>query len=371
MKLKKLFAALLAVVLLLSCMPLMASADEEPTVLYVGELNKSDDNLIKMLEARGRDKQVLVYAVDVNTRAYYTLTYEDGIGYVLTFYNDYCMSQIVEARGYYCGLYCDGDLTVRLAGNVTFDVNDTAFRNTVGWLVRGQLTIEKATKDEYGRKLPKETASSLIVNGSKANATTDDGSIGIKAETLMLNNVTVTACGGYAGVVASEALVMAHASLFANTAEDMFKDGKANFMYGVVTENFIQVEGLVRARGMVDIDGFYIVGGVHYFDYIPVVYNRDYTFCESSYSGAWSDSFKLFNDPDEYPSCMKTSVGSTVAKLGSNKVTLNRRGTTKMELTIRCGSELIIMDSREVKCRIMWWQWIPYILSGSWIDGLS
>ena len=359
MKMKKLFAAILAVVLVLGCLPFAASAANEPTALYVGEKDKTSDNLIPMLDSVGKNGKVYVYAIDKQTKAYYTLTYENGVGYVLTFYNDYTMSEIIENRSVYCGLYCDGDLTVRIAGNIKFDVNDAKHKGAVGWNVKGTLTIEGDTSD-----------ANLTVNGDKTKDLSGDGSIGINAETLKLHAVTVNACGGYAGVVAKEALVMASATLNANTAADMKQGTEPKFAYSIVTDNFIQIGGRVQADGSVNIDAFYFRGGTHVFDEKVVVYGKDYVFAESSYNGLWSDSFTLFRDPDQIPSCMTASVTSTVAKINGNKLNLYRRGTTMLSLTIQCGRELITMDSRTVECRLLWWQWIPYLLSGAWIDAL-
>ena len=150
MNLKKIFAALLAVAMLLSCLPFAASAANEPSVLYVGEKDKTDDNLIPMLDAVGKAGNVRVYAIDRNTQAYYTLTYEKNVGYVLTFYNDYTMSELIDSRSAYCGLYCDGDRTVRIAGNVTFNADDEKYKGAIGWIVEGKLTIENALYDENG-----------------------------------------------------------------------------------------------------------------------------------------------------------------------------------------------------------------------------
>lgn len=359
MKLKKLFAALLAVVLLASCLPFAASAANEPTVLYVGEKDKSDDNLIEKLDAVGKAGSVRVYAIDRQTQAYYTLTYEKNVGYVLTFYNNYTMSEIIENRSEYCGLYCDGDLTVRIAGNVTFDADDALRRGAIGWLVEGTLTIEGDT-----------IGASLTVNGAKSKDLTGDGSIGIRAETLKLHSVTVNACGGFAGVVASEALVMASATLYANTAEDMKAGKEPQFAYSVVTKNLIQIGGTIQADGSVDIAAFYFRNGIHVFDEKVVVYGKDYTFAETSYAGKWADSFTLFRDPSGIPSCMKVALENSVAKIEGNTLRLNRIGKATLALVIQCGRELIVMDVRDVSCSLMWWQWIPYILSGAWIDAL-
>lgn len=384
MNLKKIFAALLAVVMLLSCLPFAASAANEPSVLYVGEKDKTDDNLIPMLDAVGKSGNVRVYAIDRNTQAYYTLTYEKNVGYVLTFYNDYTMSELIGSRSTYCGLYCDGDLTVRIAGNVTFNADDEKYKGAIGWIVEGKLTIENALYDENGVALPAYTPAVLNVNGALAKTKNENISIGISAPTVMLNHVTVNAFGGYAGVVAEEALVMNASQLYANSVPEASdwqdpepgaeplqqEDEETDFAYSVVTANLIQVGGLIKATGAADISAFYFRGGKHIFSRRAVVYGKDYVFAEKSYNGLWNDSFTLFRDPYSIPSCMSVSVGSSVAKISGNKLTLNRRGSTAMALYIQCGRDSIWMDGRTVDCQLVWWQWIPYILSGAWIDAL-
>ena len=372
MKLRKLLAAFLAAALLACCLPFAANAANEPTMLFVGEKDKTNDNLIAKLDAVGKNGSVRVIAIDTATQAYYTLTYEreNGVGYVLTFYNDYTMSEVIENRSAYCGLYCNGDLTVRIAGNVTFDVNDALHKGAYGWIVTGQLTIESATRDENGVPLPDYTAKVLNISGDKTKSLGEGESTAISANTVMLNDVTVNACGGYAAVEAKEALVMSNAYLNANTASDMQAGSEPQFAYSVVTKNLIQVGGVIRADGSVNIAAFYFRGGSHIFDEKVVVYAKDYVFAEDAYDGLWSDSFTLFRDPDSIPSCMRVVLGSSVAKISGNKLTLNRRGETVLALVIQCGRQPITMDIRNVNCTLLWWQWIPYIISGAWIDAI-
>ena len=356
MCIKKIAAAVMAVVLLLACLPVMASAAGDPVTLFVGEKEKSGDNLIEMYKSTG---YVIVYAIDKTTSAYYTVTKEEDVGYVLTFYNNYNMSETVEYGGYLCGLYCDGDLTVRINGSVNFDADTKDYNNTYGWVVEGDLTVEGSISN-----------ASVYVSGSRANHGVSDGSIGIKADTLLLNKVSVNAFGGYAAVEAEEALVMNNATLNANTSAAMLKDGKPDFAYGVVTDNYLQFGGIVTVSGDVKIDAFYFRGGSNHFDEKVVVYGREYKFAEHPYSGDWSETFSLFRDPSLIPHCMKVSVGSSVAKVDGNRVRLNRRGSTSMELYVRCGSAILTLDTTEVQCAVRWWQWIPYLLSGAWIDGV-
>lgn len=373
MKGKKLFAALLAVVLMLGCLPLAANAANEPTTLYVGEKNKSDHNLIDRYDSEGFVK---VMAIDKTSQAYYTVDKEKGVGYVLTFYNDYTMSEMVTDAPTYCGVYCDGDLTIRLAGNITFDTNDAKKKNAIGIFVEGQLTIEDALFDEYGNPLPSDTAHVLNVNGSKAKTKSSAGSIGICAPTIMLHQVTVNACGGYAGVLAQEALVMYKSNLNANTAADMKDGDDMLFTFSIQTDHYIQCGGKVVTEGDIDIQSYFDefdgVKGEHSFDEKPVVYARFYKFAEDSYDGIWSDSFKLFKNPDAIPSCMNASISSSVAKIDRNDLTLNRRGDAQLALTIRCArTSLVFGDECKVTCRVVWWQWIPYILSGAWIGAFT
>lgn len=356
MMLKRIGAVMLAAVLLLACLPLAVSAaGTEPTMLLVGEKNKTEDNLIRKYIRSG---QVDVYEVSENSTAYYTLTKNEKIGYILTFYNDYVMSEIVESSAGDCGLYCDGDLTVRIAGNVKFDANDKTHADAYGWKVKGTLTIEGAVPN-----------ASLTVNGNKTMRESDDGGIGICADTLLLHDVCVNACGGYAAVQAKSALVTADAALYANTDASMKKNGKTCFAYSIETNNFIQSGGYVKADGDVLIEAFCFKGDAeNKFEEKVVVYGRSYTFARDNYDGAWSSAYDLFKDPSLIPSCMKVSLGSSVAKISGNRLALNRRGMTTMTLTVQCGSAVIVMDSAVVLCTVQWWQWIPYIISGAWLD---
>lgn len=369
MNMKKLFAALLAVALMLGCLPFAASAANVPTTLYVGEKDKAGDNLIDKYDTEGN---VLVYAIDTNTQAYYTVTKEDGVGYVLTFYNDYTMSEMVTDASAYCGVYCDGDLTIRLAGNIKFNANDAKKKNAIGWYVEGVLTIERATENEKGKAFTTPPAANLYVCGSKAKSSSDSGSIGVSAQTLMLHNVSVFACGGYAGVKAEEAIVMLDSYLYANTDADMKEDDTTLFKYSVQTDHFIQSGGAIRAVGDVKIESYWFDGGVHVFDEKVVVYARSYEFAQTQYAGIWGDSFDLFKNPDAIPTCMRVVLGSSVAKIDGNDLKLNRRGGTTLQLLIKCGSGTIAMCKPcAVSCSVVWWQWIPYILSGAWIGALT
>ena len=355
MTLKKIGAALLAVMLLLSCLPFAASAANVPSILYVGEKNKTSDNLIDKYLSSG---DVTVYQVFENTTTYYTLTRDDAIGYILTFSDKYTMSEMVECSKADCGLYCNGDLTVCIDGDVTFNADAREFGDAFGWRVDGTLTIQGT----------KSTAK-LTVSGNKTMRQNDDGGIGICADTLMLNGVQVNACGGYAGVQAKSALVMYNAKLYANTDASMKKLGKPQFECSIETENFIQSGGLVKANGDVKIDAFYFTGnGTNQFEENVVVYGRSYTFAKEAYDGNWSESFELFRDPSLIPSCMKISIGSTVAKISGNRVSLNRRGSTTMTLFVQCGRDVIFFSTASVSCAVQWWQFIPYFFSFAWID---
>ena len=210
MHLKKVLAVVLAAALFLCALPIAASAENEPTVLYVGESQKEGDNLIQKLED---DRIVRVFSVK-DWQSYYTLTYEKGTGYVLTFYNAYSMSGVVTKRKL-CGLYCDGDLTVRLDiskeyselypnanANIVFDLNDSYYNykedtyfdtsGAYGWYVNGTLTIECINERS------KTSEAQLTVKGDLTKS--DDGCTGIYCNTLLLNKVTVVAKGGNIGV---------------------------------------------------------------------------------------------------------------------------------------------------------------------------
>ncbi|MBQ7542809.1 MAG: hypothetical protein IJT44_11025 [Clostridia bacterium] len=363
MKLKRFFAAFLAVALLIACVPMTASAGAKvPTKLFVGEKDKSEHNLIERFK---RDGYVEVYEVFKNTKSYYTVTYEEDAGYVLTFYYNYEMSELVERNDNYYGLYCDGDLTIRIAGDVTFDTTEYKTRGTCGWRVDGQLTIEGTTVNGSVDKAKIKDCKVTVIGDKNLN-TENDGNIGIYAQTLMLHNVEVTALGGYAAVYASDAIVMCDAILNANTDPAMKNGDKALFTYSIETKYLIQKGGKVTARGDVNIEGYDVRGGDNDFEKKVVVYRITFAFLKDTYSGYWRDTFDLFHNPSAIPACMSVSSGNAVAKISGSQLILNRRLSTVITLYIKCGRAIIELDEADVYCRIHFWQFIPYILTGPW-----
>ena len=366
MTLKRIGAAVVAVLLLLSCLPFAASAAHVPTELYVGEKNKSDDNLIEMYQRTGLPVEVIeVYR---NTKSYYRLTKEAGVGYVLTFFNDYMMSEIISA--YRCGLYCDGDLTIRIAGrNVSFDTNEfDKYPDSVGWRVDGALTIESYMYPD-GSVF---SGAQVTVEGNRKLRKNDDGSIGISAESLFIHDVTVYAVGGYSAIKAESALVMCDAYLYANT-DPALKDeeGEALFKFGISTENFIQSGGHVAACGDVDIGGYDPRDNASCkFDDKVVVYRRYFVFKQDVYDGYWNSTYDLFTDLT-LPSCVQAFSASTVALISGKRVTLHRRGQTMLTLMVPCGRATVLLDYAPVQCKVQFFQWIPYIFSFVWLEGRS
>lgn len=364
MKLKKSLAVLLSAVLMLSFLPLFASASDAPTALYVGEKGKTGDNLIQKLEEDG-----LVNVSSVNdASSWYTVCHEKGAGYVLTFYNHYKISQPVERSGGYYGVYCDGDLTIRVCDGVTLDLDQKfggeKYDYACGIYVKGTLTMEGIGSKPV-----------MQVRGDCTQS--ESGAVGIYAESLRLYNIRVCASGGYAAVESKEAIAMINADLYANNTADMKNaKGEPLFSYGVVTDNFIQVGGAVEVGGEVDIDAYDFHGGTQTFDVDFSVYLRSYTFKPNSdsgrnmYDGLWRESFDLFVNASLIPSCfelVKEGKGSVVTVNGS-KATLSNKGAVTLSLVLVCGNGSYLMDTYEVNCNIAWWQWIPYIFSGAWLN---
>lgn len=365
MKLKKSLAVLLSAVLMLSFLPMLASASEAPTALYVGEKDKSEDNLIRKYDD---EHLVRVYSANDNT-AYYTVDYEKGVGYVLTFFNNYSLSEPVERSGNFCGIYCDGDLTIRVDKGAVLDM-DRLFggekaNDAYGIYVKGALTIESADK----------TMSTLTVYGDKTQNEAD--AIGIYAESLSLYNIALHVAGGNVGIAAGDYVAMINTKLYCNNTADMKNDqGEPKFSYGIVTENLIQVGGELEVGGALDVTAFDFHGGKHKFDENIVVYLRNFAFKENDktgekiYAGLWHETFDLFINASLIPSCVKLAKSGTrsVVSVSGNKATLTNRGNVTLKLVLCCGRGRYAMDTYEVGCSVAWWQWIPYFFSGAWLN---
>jgi len=367
MKVKRVLAALLAAVLLLGCVPFTAGAAKKahvPTELYVGEKNKTEHNLIERFA--NSNGPVKVIAIDTTTQSYYELTKEDGVGYVLTFYKNYRMSELIDSVDGYCGLYCDGDLTVRIAGDVTFDANDPKHKGACGWIVKGTLTIEgKKTTDE-GEEVPYPR---LTVYGSKAKNADDESSIGIWADTLMLHRLAVVASGGYSALKVNDTLVLGYATLYANTDDDMNPNGVDMFTYSLVAKDTIMFGGYFKANGLLDVDGFYFKedsGADYDIDKRVVVYRKDFNFQRDKYSERYNKSLKLFKNYNDIPECLDVfltceEVGRKIAVINGNDLTMKRTGDATVSVSVQCGSERLVLDVADVNCYLKWFQWIPYL----------
>ena len=394
MYLKKLLAVLLAAAMLLCALPLAASAANTPSVLYVGEERKAGDNLIAKYNAEGT---VTVYSVK-DSQNFYRLTKED-VGYVLTFYNAYTMSAVVE-KTKTSGLYCDGDLTVRLDitsayatanpsknADITFDLTQKyydvdlgAYTETVGaygWYVGGTLTIECVNSRS------KTKPAVLNVTGDLVQS--DDANTGIYAKTLLLNNVTVNANGGNVGVDGGQAIGMIGAKLNANTLDSLKKDDKRLFNYSIRTENLIEINTKVTAPGALDIDAFYGENADNSgLEEDPVVYARPYEFAKDVYSGNWNTSFELFRNPSLIPDCLVivNPASSGVRPITGRSYTFHclsirgnratfRRPTPDsgipLALVLVCGQASHLMDTCKAVGTLQWWQMPSYFFSWNWI----
>ena len=396
MHLKKILAVVLAAALLLCALPLAVSASGTPSVLYVGEERKAGDNLITKYNDEGT---VTVYSVK-DAQNFYRVTYEDGVGYVLTFYNEYAMSAVVE-KGKTGGLYCDGDLTVRLDitsafasanptknANITFDLTkkyfDTdlnAYTETVGaygWYVGGTLTIECVNARS------KTKAAQLTVTGDTVQS--DDANTGIYAKMLLLNNVTVTANGGNVGVDGGQAVAMIGATLNAETLDTLKKGDERLFNYSISTDNLIEVNSKVTAPGELDVDAFFGDNADNSgLEEDPVVYARAYEFMEETYKGNWNTSFDLFRNPSLIPDCLHvvnhadTDVRPITGKsytfnylsISGNRATFRRPTPgvgARLSLVLVCGQASYIMDTCRAIGTVQWWQMIPYFFSFNWLS---
>lgn len=396
MQWKKILAVVLSAAMLLCALPFAASAAGTPSALYVGEERKNGDNLIAKYQSEGT---VTVYSVK-DAQNFYRVTYEDGVGYVLTFYNEYAMSAVVE-KGKTCGLYCDGDLTVRLditpafakenpAKNVDitfdltqkyFDIDLNAYTETVGaygWYVDGTLTIECINAKSM------TNAAQLTVTGDLAQS--DDANTGIYAKTLLLNHVTVHANGGNVGVDGGQAIGMIGAALYANTADSLQKGDARLFNYSIRTENLIEVNSKVTAPGALDVDAFYGDNADNSgIEEDPVVYARAYEFKEDTFKGNWNTSFDLFRNPSLIPACLRiiNPAGTATRPITGKSYRFDwlsirgsratfRRPTpgsgVQLSLVLVCGHASYTMDVCTAIGTVQWWQTLAYFFSGNWLN---
>lgn len=416
---KKVFAALLALVMLLSVLPMGAFAAKDPmvpTVLRVGEYGKNMHNLIDRYDDEGATITVKSFK---NAENYYTLDYEEGVGYVLTFYNAYENSSIVSSPQGLCGLYCDGDLTVRLAmtdsyaarhpssnANITFDVNNVIDPDTkkpmnkasaCGWVVSGTLTIESLANTQN-----REMAS-LIVNGdleSKDSVLVNRG-IGIVTHMLLLNNVRLFVNGGNIGVKADHAVAMIDTYLSVNTARALRNDkGEVTFNRGIKAEYLIEARSSIAVPGdntKLDIEHYYAAESNNSeMEADPIIYERNYEFdlphsikSDGSegvkyFIGGWHSSFKMFRRQENIPECMYVRNPAAIAtypiihkeytfswiSIVGNTATIRRPtpdGGVELRLNLKCGKVEYTIDVARVIGTFQWWQYVPYFLSGDWI----
>lgn len=368
MKLKKSFAVLLSAVLTLSFLPMFATAANAsgaPDTLYVGEVNKTGDNLID----RRDDCNGKVTVTSLNNNAYYTIDKEKDVGYVLTFYNNYEISEPVERFGDYYGIFCDGDLTIRVHDSVTIDTNkkfdNKKYSGAYGICVKGTLTLEGDMPDSVMNVCADKTMGQV-------------GAIGIYAESLRMHNIDVRVSGGNTAVESDEAIAMIDAGLYANNTQDMKNaKGEPLFRYGVVTDHFIQLRGNSEVGGKVNIESYdFINDAPHHFDEDVVIYMPSYCFEENdktgdkTYSGRWRESFDLFADYSKIPSCFKVckTGKDSVVTVSGDKATLTNRGDVTLTLELVCGRASYVADSYQVSCSLAWWQWLSYIFSGAWLQ---
>lgn len=361
---KKVLALIMTMLMLVSFAGLTASASENtPTKLFVGEKDKTDDNLIAMYHKEKHP--ITVYSVK-DSDAYYTLDYING-DFVLTFYN-YEYSEAVEyGMGKY-GVYCDGDLIIELYGTTKLDLNknpekEGAVSDAYGIYVKGTLTIVG-----YNGIM-----GTLMVNADKKKASEPTDSIGIYAKNILINRAHVIANGGYAGAVATDTLAVVDAVFKANTDADMFSVDVATdkktplFAYGVVTDTFVQgavyfeaASCYVEVGGDVDINSYVLEDNydddiakfVSKFDVKVVVYLKDFAINESV-EGEYKKGkeFKIIDK--DLPSCFYTASDDLelLSVSGKTAKVVGGDGLATVGIYLDCGYSTLCFDYEVISCQ--------------------
>lgn len=398
-EMKKWIAVLLVAVMTLSFLPMVATAAEdapeetvEPTCLYVGEQDKSGDNLIDMYKEV--NEEIRVVSVH-DSASYYTVTTakEEAVDaptkYVLTFYNGYTNSELVKAGGINAVVYCDGDLTIRINDRAFLDVKGK-FKNekgdpenAYGIYVAGTLHIEGVYLGEGGAVRPGE----LNVNGTLTKPESDrsvKGHVGIYAKSVLVYGNTVKANGGHAGIMADEVFGMIDAEIICNRAAGMTKGTGSRkeylFDYAIDTFHYIQAGGSTSAAGFSKIERYYGPlkdndpdwQDINNFDERLVVYQSVFKFDKDYYDLKWLDKANLFYNRDYMPSCLWVYYnhgGSYCVKLSesANEISAQARGSANLYLVFRCGSKGRYLVSKSfVSVTLKWWQWPLYFFSFIW-----
>ena len=392
---KKSLAVLLAAVMTLSFLPLFAGAQYKgaPTSLYVGEVGKTEDNLIEMYK---ETKEVRVYSV-YESESYYELKNEgtdSSPNYVLTFYGGYKNSDLVKADGISAVVYCDGDLTIRvddkivkddkgnetvkgtvLDANGTFPNTKADSSNAYGVYVLGTLNLE-GTYDKDGNHTP----GTLTVNGSldRPSGKSVKGHVGVYADSILVYGDTVYANGGRAAFLAEDVFGMIDATIYANRDKKMIKKSGTKteylFEYSIDAPHYVQASGMTSAAGNVNIKTFHAPAKSalwtgNEFDEQIVVYTSAYEFDQEEYDGKWMTSWKLFYNPSTVPDCMKIVFehsGNYCAKVNvsANSVRAQAVGSGTLSIWLRCGTKgEACLSTSTVNTYLKWWQWPLYLMT--------
>ncbi|MBQ3150851.1 MAG: hypothetical protein IJB86_06365 [Clostridia bacterium] len=400
---KRIIALTLTALLLVSAMIIPASAATTPTRLYVGEKNKSGDNIIQKYN---RDGYLKVYSVNDNT-SYYTLEYDLLENeYILSFYNNYKYSEPVEYGSSLYGIYCDGDLTIRVYGNAEFDLSKNPetgapISDAYGVYVKGTLTI--ANGEGY------HAYSNFTANGDKRKSSEYSDSIGIYADTVLINKVNVIANGGYAGVAAKNTIAVVDATLTSNRDSSMFSEeinpstGKPypNFEFGISTKLFIQAACdrspfycEVSVGGNIDIDSYIMRDAysdnddalVTNFDEDVVVYLKYIVLSHAWEGKVLSRGEEITLLGKNIPSCIYPATNIVVDRNGGLKWPTPRvsfsgqdvkvvdgDGVVGVGLYLDCGDATVCFDYTELILERTTlqkvWDFIAYYILFGWVVG--
>ncbi len=391
---KKALALIMTVVMLMSFMALTASsAAKTPTRLYVGEKNKTEDNLIAMYKKE--KAPIIVHSVN-NATAYYQLSYDDDAGeYILTLYN-YVYSEPVQYGNGAYGIYCDGDIRIVLDGTSAFNLNrhpdkEVPVTDAIGICVKGTLTITSNGK----------SAGLLSVSGDLRKSSDSTNSIGIYAENLLINDVIVTANGGYSGAYVKGTLAVVDAKFFANTTASLYSDvidpatgkGAPLFEYGVAANILVQGAAadsadktVVQVGGDVDINSYVLEDNVNdrisdfvaEFDVDVVGYLKSFAILNEVRDKTYKTGKEIKVIDKDLPDCFGLASSDTdyMTTSGKNIKIVDGEKTVTLGIILECGNATLCFDSTNIGCERTFLQKVIdfftyYILFGWLIEKIN
>ena len=390
---KKALAIIMALMMLVSFAALTASAaSKTPTRLYVGEEDKTEDNLIAMYNKE--KAPIIVHSVN-NATAYYKLDYDKYAGeYILTLYN-YIYSEPVEYGNGNYGIYCDGDIRIVVVGTSAFNLNnhpekDTPVTDAIGIYVKGTLTVTSDGKSE----------GLLAAMGDLRKSTDSTNSIGIYAENLLINDVIVTANGGYSGVYVKGTLAVVDATFFANTTASLYSDeidsatgkGAPLFAYGVVADILVQGavkeaanKTVVNVGGNVDINNYVLKDNkndmisdfVAEFDVDVVVYLKNFAILDEVRGETYKSGKEVKVIDKELPDCFTLASSDTdyMTVSGKSVKIISGEKTVAVGIVLECGNVTLCFDSANIVCERTFLQkvidFIMYYLLFGWVKDVA